>query len=150
MSRSKAGPKSGQHHEALYEPEAALPSERSTGLVFAAVFAIVALIWRETTFVLAGAGTVSAAFVVVALVRPQLLGPLNRKWFAFALFLNRFVSPLIMGLVYVLAIVPFGMVFQLRADPLRQRRDPELDSYWIDRTTAAGDVEKASSMRDQF
>ncbi len=48
-------------HESLSEDAVELPSERSTGLVFAVVAAIVAVIWRANPTVL----TIAAAAAVV-------------------------------------------------------------------------------------
>ena len=110
-------------------------SERSFGLVFAVVFAIIGL-WPLT-----GDGPVrwwslaiGLGFAGVAVVRPALLAPLNRLWFKFGLLLNRIVSPLVMGLLFYLVITPFALVMRaLGKDLLRLKRDPVAESYWIAR-----------------
>lgn len=127
----------GNTHERLSVHDAVKgSSDRSFGIVFAAVFAIIGM-WP----LLAGNGVrwwslaLAVAFLAVAFVRPRLLAPLNRLWLRFGLLLNRIVSPLVMGLLFYVVITP--LAFAMRAtgkDPLRLKYDPEVGSYWIQRT----------------
>lgn len=133
-------------HESLEEGTVPLPSERSTGLVFAAVALIVAYFWRTQATVLAVALVVAAVLVGVSLLRPILLRPLNIAWFKLGLLLNKVVSPIVMLVLFAVVIVPFGLAMQLRADPLRKRRQPDARSYWIVRD----DSTPKSSMTNQF
>lgn len=133
-------------HEQLDDGELPLPSDRSTGLVFAGVAAIIAILWRENTWVLATASVVCLLFVGVSLLKPIVLRPLNVVWFKFGLLLNKIVSPLVMFVLFVVTIVPFGLALQLRADPMRRRRTGSEKSYWI---ISEKDVVK-STMKNQF
>jgi predicted membrane metal-binding protein len=116
----------------------ATSSDRSFGNVFAVVFAIIGLwpvLFGDTA---RGARwwslAIAAAFLAVALIRPEVLAPLNRLWTKFGLLLNRIVSPLVMGLLFFLVITPFALVMRLTGkDLLRLKRDPEAESYWIPR-----------------
>ncbi|MEL7048973.1 MAG: hypothetical protein AAFO75_08450, partial [Pseudomonadota bacterium] len=74
-----------KHHDRLIEEDVPLPSERSTGLVFAVVFLVLALVFRADMTWGLTALTISAAFAAVAFLAPAWLAPLNRAWFAFAL-----------------------------------------------------------------
>lgn len=128
--------------------EVRMGSDRAFGFVFAAVFAIIGLYPLLRGDVRWWALVVAALFLLVALVRPETLHPLNRLWFRFGLLLNRIVSPIIMGLVFVLAVVPTGLIMRLRnRDLLRQRFDPDARSYWIE---VDEDLRAKSSMRNQF
>jgi hypothetical protein len=111
-------------------------SDRSFGFVFATVFAIVAL-WpwlsgggpRLWALVLAG------LFVAVAVVRPRLLQPLNRLWFKVGLILHRVATPVIMGVIFVLGVLPTALIMRMRRkDPLGIdpcRRD---ETTWVVRS----------------
>lgn len=108
-------------------------SDRSFGIVFAAVFTIVGL-WP----LVAGTGVrwwalaIAVAFAGVACVRPGLLAPINRLWFKLGLLLNRVVNPLVMALLFYLIITPFAYFMRLTGkDPLRLKYDPTVRSYWI-------------------
>lgn len=126
--------KSSNTHERLADDGAVkASSDRSFGIVFAVVFAIIGL-WP---FLFGGtlrwwSLAVGAAFLAVALIRPGALAPLNRLWTKFGLLLNRLVSPLVMGLLFFVVITPFALVMRLAGkDLLRLKRDPDAKSYWV-------------------
>ena len=124
-------------------------SDRSFGLVFAAVFAIVAA-WplihgEEIRWWSAG---LAAAFLLVAFTIPHILHPLNRVWTAFGLLLHKIVSPIIMGAIFFVAVTPTALLMRiLGKTPMPLRFDPKATSYWIVRTppSPAGDT-----MKNQF
>lgn len=110
-------------------------SDRSFGLVFAALFAIIAA-WplmhaqapRWWAFALA------AALAIVAATRPCVLARANRLWMRFGLFLGNLVGPLAVGVLFYAIVTPLGFVMRLTGkDPLRLRLDAAADSYWIAR-----------------
>jgi hypothetical protein len=110
-------------------------SNRTFGVVFAVVFAVIAL-WP----LLAGhaprlwASVLAAAFLGVALFVPTLLAPLNRAWFHLGLALHRVINPVVMAVIYYGTVVPIGLILRARGkDPLRLKRDPEATTYWIAR-----------------
>lgn len=124
-------------HEDLTREDIVTPgSDRSFGLVFAGVFAVIVIagLWRGH-HLRVWALALSAAFLLAALVAPAVLAPLNAAWARFGLLLHRVTSPIIVGLTYALAIVPVGLLMRWSGkDPLRRRFDSSLRSYWIDRT----------------
>lgn len=110
-------------------------SERSFGIVFAVVFGIFGA-WpllhaaAPRYYALAIAG----AFLVLAFAAPWTLRPLNWLWLWFGALLHRIVTPLVMGVVYSLAVVPTGLIMRARGkDLLRLKRDEAAASYWIER-----------------
>ena len=110
-------------------------SNRAFGLVFAAVFALIAL-WP----LLQGDGprwwalAAGAGFAGLAAMAPRSLAPANRLWHALGMLLGRLVNPLVMGLIFYLAVTPTGLILRLLGkDPLRLKWDPDAASYWIER-----------------
>jgi predicted membrane metal-binding protein len=108
-------------------------SDRGFGLVFAAVFAIIAA-WpllhaqspRWWALVLAG------ALAVIAATRPAVLARANRLWTCFGVFLGNVVGPLAVGVLFYAVVTPLGFVMRLTGkDPLRLRLDAREQSYWI-------------------
>src|SRR5438034_10060045 len=77
------------------------PSDRSFGLVFASVFALVAayLAWRGNAWWPASLA-LSSAFLTFALARPSLLAPLNWLWTRLGLLIGAVVAPIVMAIVY--------------------------------------------------
>jgi hypothetical protein len=133
-------------HEQFSSDAGPLPSERSTGLVFTAVALVVAYLWRASPTVLTVALLAAAGLLSVSLLAPHVLKPLNVVWFRFALLLNKIVSPVVMLVLFLLAIVPFGLVMQRLRDPLRKHRGADATSYWIERDASG----PANDMANQF
>ena len=136
-------------HQTEAHDGVSIGSERSFGIVFAAVFTTVAA-WpllgghhpRWLAFGLAW------AFLAAALLRPGVLRPLNRCWFQFGLLLSRVTTPIVMGALFFGAIVPTGLVMRLRGkDLLALRFDPGAASYWVVRNPSGP---ASDTMRNQF
>jgi hypothetical protein len=124
-------------------------SDRGFGFVFATVFFLISL-WP-----LLSAGTlrwwplaVSAAFLGTALFVPRALRPLSAAWMRFGLLLHRLVSPVIIGLIFFVTVLPTGIIMRiLGKDLLRLRFDPLAQSYWIERRPPGP---APDSLRNQF
>ena len=115
-----------------------IPTDRKFGYTFAVVFTLFGawLLWHANRagFVLIGAG---AAFAVVAAMVPRILRPLNVAWMYLGFALNKIVSPIVLGAIYALIIVPVGLFFRIRGrDALHRAREPNSKTYWVDRGPA--------------
>jgi len=124
-------------------------SERGFGVVFAVVFAVIAA-WP----LFFGGGVrwwsavVAAVFLVAAFAAPRILAPLNRLWYRIGMALHGIVTPVIMGILFFLTVMPTGLIMRLFGkDPLRLRFDAEAQSYWIQREPPGPEPD---SMRNQF
>ncbi len=137
---------SGRFHESLAASEIKPPSARSTGYVFAAVFLILALIFRRNAVMLYGGLGLAALLLALALAAPAVLEPLNRLWFRLSLLLNRIMNPVVMLLMFAIAFVPMGALMRIWRDPLVKRRKPGASTYWVQREPPA----PGHSMRNQF
>jgi hypothetical protein len=124
-------------------------SDRSFGLVFAVVFALIALLplwWGGPLRI--WALVVAGAFTAAALLAPALLRPLSLLWFRIGLLLHRVVNPLLMAVLYFGVFTPMGLVLRARGkDLLNLRRDATRASYWIAREPPGP---KPGSMSKQF
>ena len=132
-------------HESYATPGATPPSERSTGLVFAAVAMIIAASWRHSPVVPGVALSLAVALVAVSLIAPVVLKPLNLLWFKLGLLLHWIVNPTVMFAVFALVFVPAGALMRLRQDPLRAKRATGASTYWINRS-----ADTAGSMTNQY
>jgi len=133
---------------AAHDKHIEMGSEKGFGLVFAAVFLVVALwpLWRGEDIRL-WALAVAAAFAVVAFAAPFLLKWPNRLWFKFGLLLGKIVAPVVMSIIFLLTVIPTGFVLRLMGkDLLKTKRQPaDTASYWH-----AVDPAARSSMKNQF
>ena len=139
----------GHHEDYARHREAAGPSDRSFGITFVVVFALIAA-WP----LLHGDGprwwavVVAAALLVVSLVVPRVLRPLNRLWMRFGLLLHRITTPVLLGIVFYLVVWPTGALMRLFGKrPLRLEVDRSAESYWTERDAR---IDSHSSMRNQF
>lgn len=140
-------------HEALTaHSEIKGSSDRGFGLTVGGILAAIGLI-RGTfgsgfdilTVALVGIGSI---LVGVALVAAGALAPLNRAWTKLGLVLFKVVNPVVLFLIFVLTVVPTGLIMRwLGRDLLRLRRDPAVPSYWIERQPPGPDPE---GLRNQF
>ena len=126
----------GFHEDYGRAEEVKASSDRGFGLVFAAVFAIVALwpLTGEDGAIRLWSVAIAAAFLAIALLRPRLLAPLNGVWTRFGLLLHRVVNPIVMAVLFYLTVTPTALIMSaLGKDLLRLKRDPAAKSYWIER-----------------
>ena len=121
-------------------------SEKSFGIVFSLVFLIVALypLFYSKGFS-SWALFLSAILLFFAIFIPSVLKIPNKLWFKFGIFLGSIIAPIIMALVYFVAILPTGITMRLlKKDLLNQKLDKDAKSYWIVRSDPVG------SMKNQF
>ena len=119
----------------IRDDEVKSSSDRSFGVVFTLVFAVIGL-WPSM-----GSGDLrlwslgaAGILLIIALAQPIWLAPANRLWTRFGLLLHRITNPIIMGLVFFLAVTPTALILRMMGkDPLRRKIDRTASSYWIDR-----------------
>lgn len=137
-------------HESLKDKDdVQVGSEKSFGIMFAVVFAIVG-VWPfiHGLQIRWWALAIAAIFLAAAYVAQPLLKPLNLLWFKFGLLLYKVVNPVVMGLLYFTTIVPTGLIMRACGkDPLSRSFDPQANTYWIERDPPGP---KPESMKDQF
>ena len=125
--------------------EIKISSNRSFGIVFFIVFLLIAFypllkgddlrIWSLI---------ISFIFLILGLINSKLLTPLNRIWFKFGLLLGKFISPLIMGIIFFVVVTPIGIIMRLLKKDLLNLKYNKKETYWIDKTGPK------SKMKNQF
>ena len=125
--------------------EIKISSNRSFGIVFFIVFLLIALypllkgndlrIWSLV---------ISFVFLVLGLINSKILTPLNRLWFKLGLLLGKFISPLIMGIIFFIVVTPIGIIMRLLKKDLLNLKYNKKETYWIDKSGPK------SKMKNQF
>ena len=125
--------------------EIKISSNRSFGIVFFIVFLLIALypilkgndlrIWSLV---------ISFIFLALGLINSKILTPLNRLWFKFGLLLGRFISPIIMGIIFFVVVTPIGIIMRLLKKDLLNLKYNKKETYWIDKSGPK------SKMKNQF
>lgn len=137
------------HEDFKREHEVARSTNRSFGLVMTAGFLFVAcapLVKQHAPRL--WALPIAATILLVTLVVPRALGPLNTIWFKFGLLLGKITSPIFLALFYYLMLTPLALVLRLTGkDFLRLHPDTKTGSYWIPRSPPGPEP---ASLRRQF
>lgn len=91
---------------------------------------------------------VASLFLIIALLSPEKLSPLNRIWTGLGLLLGRLVNPLVLSALFFLVFTPMALLMRaLGKDPLRLKFAAAAESYWIPRESSKIEPD---SMRQQF
>ena len=125
--------------------EVKIGSNRSFGIVFFIVFAIISF------YPLINEGTIrtwslilSLIFLILGLVNSKVLNPLNKIWFKFGLFLGGIISPMVMGIIFFLVVTPIGVFMRVMKKDLLNLKFNNNKSYWIKKSGPK------SKMKNQF
>lgn len=124
-------------------------SDRTFGVVFSVVFAIIAT-WPliHDAPIRWWSAAVAIGLLGIAYAAPSVLTPFNRAWMAFGLLLHKVISPIIIGIIFFVAVTPLALLMRLLGKvPLQLRFDPKATSYWIVRTPPGP---AGNTMKDQF
>ena len=120
-------------------------SNRSFGIVFFIVFLLIALYpLINNHSIRFWSLLISLVFLVLGILNSKLLSPLNLLWFKFGILLGRFISPIIMGLIFFFVVTPIGLLMRLFRKDLLNLKFNNKNSYWI-----KNKPEKIN-MKDQF
>ena len=125
--------------------EVKLSSNKSFGVVFFIVFLLIGVypllkgndlrIWSLV---------ISFIFLIFGLINSKILTPLNRLWFKFGLLLGKFISPIIMGIIFFIVVTPIGIIMRLFKKDLLNLKYNKKETYWIDKSGPK------SKMKNQF
>ena len=125
--------------------EIKISSNRSFGIIFFIVFLLIAVypILKGNDLRLWSL-FISFIFLALGLINSKILTPLNRLWFKFGLILGRFISPLIMGIIFFVVVTPIGIMMRLLKKDLLNLKYNKKETYWIDKSGPK------SKMKNQF
>jgi hypothetical protein len=107
-------------------------TDRAFGLTFAVVFTIIGgVIWWLADLLAYWPFITASVFAILALAVPGVLLPLNRLWSWFGGKLGHINNKLILGLFYILFMIPFALVMRLFGrDPMARKIHGGEETYW--------------------
>ncbi len=146
------------HETFTHEEKIEGSTDRGFGLTVGGILLAIALIriglgWWSSGAVTLGwfewlLGGVGGVLFLLGLVAPAILAPLNKGWTKLGLLLFKIVNPIVLGLIFLVTIVPIGLIMRATGkDLLRLKFDPDAKSYWIPRDPPGPEPE---SMPQQF
>jgi len=129
----------------LKQSKIKIGSNRSFGIVFFVVFLIIS-IWplldeKELRY---WSVIVSIIFLILGILKSNILTPLNKVWFKFGILLGNIISPIIMAFVFFLVVTPISLIMKIFGKDILNLKKNKNSSYWIKKDKQSG------TMRKQF
>ena len=121
-------------------------TNKSFGIVFFVFFLIVSI------FPILNDGDIrvlsliiSLIFLILGILNSKILTPLNQIWFKFGILLGRFVSPVVMGMIFFAIATPTSIIIMIFLQKnLLNLKKGNKKTYWIERSKIK------SKMKNQF
>jgi hypothetical protein len=113
---------------------------RRFGLVVGLGLTIVASIswYRGHTTVPCVLWSGAALLLLLGLIYPPALGPVEKGWMKFGHVLGWINTRIILTVLFALVVTPIGAVARLFRDPLDRRLNDDKPTYWLPRKSAPG------------
>jgi Saxitoxin biosynthesis operon protein SxtJ len=85
---------------------------------------------------------------ILSLCMARILAPFRRGWLKLGGLLAHVINPLVIGLIFVVVVVPCGALMRLFGrDPLSLKWDAAKPTYWVSRKEGLFD---GNRLKDQF
>ena len=120
-------------------------SNRSFGIVFFIVFLLISIypIFNEGSIRLWSL-LIAVIFLILGLFNSKFLTPLNKAWFKFGMILGKFISPIVMGVIFFGVVTPISFLMKVFGKDLLNLKYNNKPSYWIEKNGPK------SKMKNQF
>ena len=120
-------------------------SNRNFGIVFSIIFLLISLYpLLKSGDIRVWSLVVSFIFLILGIVNSKILSPFNKLWFKFGLLLGKFVSPLIMMIIFFFVVTPIGILMRLFRKDVLNLKFNNKETYWIEKNGPK------SKMKNQF
>lgn len=74
---------------------------------------------------------IAAVLILFALIAPAALGPFYKVWMKFAEVLGWINTRIILGFIFFVIFLPFGLVMRLFRDPMRRKLNSSDNTYRV-------------------
>ena len=81
-------------------------------------------------------------FLALTIFNPKLLSPLTKLWIRLGEIIGKFISPIIIGLIFFLILTPIGLLMKLFKKDLLNLKFSKKDTYWVQRKTKLNSMDK--------
>ena len=117
--------------------------EKSFGILFFVVFTLIG-IWpliNENPIRL-WAIILGLFFLITSLIKPSLLKNLNIYWIKFGEILGKFISPIVMMIIFFLLITPLSFILKIFGKDMLNIKYNNFKTYWIKRKKDINSMDK--------
>jgi len=118
-------------------------SEKSFGVLLFFVFLLIAA-WPllSSDSIRFWSLVISIAFLAIALLKQELLKPLNSAWIKLGEILGKIIAPIIMAVIFFFILTPLSFIIRIFGkDPLKLKISKD-NSYWIKREKNINSMDK--------
>ncbi len=128
--------------------EVQLPSNRKFGFFFVVVFGVVGVYFfnksdTTTSYVFFG---LAGLFLIVTLVKSDVLLPLIKLWMGFGFFLGMIISPIVLGIIFFGLFAPISIVMRVCGRDELRLKLANRNSHWKHRAEDS----KTGTFKNQF
>jgi len=113
-----------------------VPSEKNFSIVFFIFFQIIGIyfiMYGSISFQNILFNIFGFLILFLGFFFPKIIRIPNILWYRFGLLLNSVISPFIMFIIFLLTVIPIGLIFKLlKKDLLDQKYNFQRKSYWLD------------------
>ena len=120
-----------------------ISSNKRFGILFFVVFVLIAILpvfkgdpLRVWSIILA------FIFLILGLLKPDILTPLNKVWVKFGTLIGKFFAPIILAIIFFVIITPIGIFMRLIGKDLLNTKLTQQKSYWIKRVKNIGPMKR--------
>ncbi len=95
--------------------EVNLPSNRKFGFFFITIFLLASCYsyYIDNEIMVYILGTLCGIFLILTIINPKVLLPLNKLWMKFGILLSKIMSPIVMGLIFFGIFTPIAIFTRL-------------------------------------
>ena len=115
-----------------------LPSNRKFGFFFTVVFLVASTYFymKANAIGFYTFGGLAIIFLLITIIKAEILLPLNKLWMSLGHLIGMFVSPIVLGFIFFGIFTPIGFMMRIFGRDELQLKFQERRSYWIKRETA--------------
>jgi hypothetical protein len=118
-------------------------SNRNFGIVFFCFFVILGL-WPKLNneninllFIL-----ISFIFLILGILNSKILQLPNKYWTKFGILLGKFISPIVMTIIYFFVVTPIGLLLRIFGKDILKLKKNLNKTYWIKKVKTDTDMKK--------
>lgn len=125
-----------------------LPSNKNFGLFFTSIFFLISIYYLlEKSLLFYIFTSLFSIFLIITIVKPSLLKPLNKLWMMLGYLMGMIMNPIVMGVIFFLLITPIAIITRIfKRDELLIKKNHRR-SMW---NTRLDNQIKPESFNNQF
>lgn len=116
----------------IFTTDIEIPSNKSFGVFFTILFLIVAIffLYIDLNLFFVIFTSLSFIFLLIVLIKKELLSPLNKAWMRFGFILSLIIAPIVLGFIFYGIFSPIAILMRLFGRDELLLKFKKQKSYW--------------------